>query len=397
MHTPGPAPVALFVDAENVSWCDGAKLDALVARASAHGPLLVRRAYANWSQPGMHRIQAELSRLGFDLVQVFHPVARKNSADIHMTVDAVELLALEPTIQWFYLVTGDSDFAPLFRRLRERAKWVVGCGPRSKLSDSVRTSCTAYVYPEDLRTGGKAPGVALRAVPKAPAVPMAPPVAMTPPVAMAPPVAMTPPVPKAPAVAMPPAVPTARAVPTPPPPPRADDTPPADSTPLPSAYQRLLRKQGWSSVAFPDLVAMHAALFDAPSPFTRDTGLSFGVVVLGEERITPARKAWSLLRKVGVVQCVAPSTEADSLFAMYGPADMGGLLDLVDTHLLARIGRAAAAGAFPYDLDAVRPLLYGASDDARVARIEADALRLEFERPELERPELERPATAAAK
>ena len=94
----------------------------------------------------MQGFQSELNRLGFELIHNFHPVSKKNSSDIQLTIDVIDYAHNLPGIQWFVLATGDSDFSPLFRKLREMGKEVIGVGPKSPLSESVKTSCSKYIY-----------------------------------------------------------------------------------------------------------------------------------------------------------------------------------------------------------------------------------------------------------
>ena len=71
-----------------------------------------------------------------------------------MTVDAIEYAWNLKDISWFVLATGDSDFSPLFRRLREMGKGVIGVGPRSTLSETVKTSCSRFIYTESVTQKG---------------------------------------------------------------------------------------------------------------------------------------------------------------------------------------------------------------------------------------------------
>jgi len=116
----------------------------LLEELSGTGQTVVRRAYGIWTN--LTPFQAGLNRLGFELIHSFHPVKGKNSTDIQMTVDVMEYTWRVENINWFVLATGDSDFSPLFRRLREMGKDVIGVGPRSALSESVKSSCTRFIY-----------------------------------------------------------------------------------------------------------------------------------------------------------------------------------------------------------------------------------------------------------
>lgn len=139
--------VALFIDAENLThWIKHGGPEKLISELATTGQMIVRRAYGNWGNASIQAFQADLNRLGFELVHNFHPISKKNSSDIQLTIDVIEYALRLQDVQWFVLATGDSDFSPLFRRLREMGKDVVGVGPKSPLSESVKTSCSRYIY-----------------------------------------------------------------------------------------------------------------------------------------------------------------------------------------------------------------------------------------------------------
>lgn len=139
--------VAIFLDVENLSgWLKADGGEILLERANELGRVVVRRAYGDFSIQSVSVRQPELNLLGFEFVHVYHPVKGKNSADIQIVVDVMEYLARIPDLEWVVLATGDSDFSPLFRRLRELGKSVVGVGPRSALSEAVKKSCNRFIY-----------------------------------------------------------------------------------------------------------------------------------------------------------------------------------------------------------------------------------------------------------
>jgi len=143
--------IAVFVDAENVTnWIkhDGVRL--LMEELNQLGQIIIRRAYGVWSKPQLAMHQATINLSGFELIHCYHPVTGKNTADIQMTVDVIECAWQLPNISCFVLVTGDSDFTPVFRRLREMDKDVIGVGQHSTLSECVKTSCTRFIYTEDV-------------------------------------------------------------------------------------------------------------------------------------------------------------------------------------------------------------------------------------------------------
>ncbi|QPK64045.1 NYN domain-containing protein [Methylomonas sp. LL1] len=143
--------IAVFVDAENVTnWIkhDGVRL--LMEELNQYGQIIIRRAYGVWSKPNLAMHQAAINRSGFELIHCYHPVTGKNTADIQMTLDIIECAWQLPNITCFVLVTGDSDFTPVFRRLREMDKDVIGVGQHSTLSECVKTSCTRFIYTDDV-------------------------------------------------------------------------------------------------------------------------------------------------------------------------------------------------------------------------------------------------------
>ncbi len=148
--------IAIFLDVENLTqWIKEKGPEKLLDEINIFGHPIVRRAYGNWTSSSIANFQSSLNRLGFELVHNFHPVSGKNSSDIQMTVDVIEYAWNLNDISWFVLATGDSDFSPLFRRLREMGKGVIGVGPRSTLSETVKTSCSRYIYTESVIQKGE--------------------------------------------------------------------------------------------------------------------------------------------------------------------------------------------------------------------------------------------------
>ncbi|NOT13105.1 MAG: NYN domain-containing protein [Methylococcaceae bacterium] len=151
MTHPKANRIAVFVDAENVTnWIkhDGVRL--LMDELNQHGQIIIRRAYGVWSKPQLAMHQAAINQSGFELIHCYHPVTGKNTADIQMTMEVIECAWQLPNISCFVLVTGDSDFTPVFRRLREMEKDVIGVGQHSTLSECVKTSCTRFIYTDDV-------------------------------------------------------------------------------------------------------------------------------------------------------------------------------------------------------------------------------------------------------
>lgn len=141
--------VGIFVDVENLTqWIKQDGLEQLIEDLTSMGAIIVRRAYAKWTNTNLTSHQSILNRLGFELIHTYHPISGKNSADIQIVVDVMEYAWRDPYLQWIALATGDSDFSPLFRRLREMGRQVIGAGPRSALSESVKSSCSRFIYLE---------------------------------------------------------------------------------------------------------------------------------------------------------------------------------------------------------------------------------------------------------
>jgi uncharacterized protein (TIGR00288 family) len=142
--------IAVFVDAENVSsWIKHDGITMLIEELMQLGQIIIRRAYGVWSRPQLAAHQAAINQQGFELIHCYHPVTGKNTADIQMTVDVIECAWQLPNISCFVLVTGDSDFSPVFRRLRAMGKEVIGVGQQSTLSECVKTSCTRFIYTDE--------------------------------------------------------------------------------------------------------------------------------------------------------------------------------------------------------------------------------------------------------
>lgn len=132
--------VAVLVDAENSAWMRAGFLMRLVETAQRYGPLCVRRAYADWLH-GPRALADLLTGAAFTLVQTNGPRGHRNCADIHLAAEAMELACTERGIGTFVLVTGDSDFTPLFRKLAERSLALVGCVPAGALHDCIEPLC----------------------------------------------------------------------------------------------------------------------------------------------------------------------------------------------------------------------------------------------------------------
>ncbi len=146
----GESLLAVYMDIENAfPEFSGGKLRYVFDRLAGIGSIAVCRGYADWSKLG-HRSNVALE-WNVSTVHLFvRGGARKNAADIAITVDAMEQLYLVPTITTFVIISGDSDLAPLATRIRERGKEVIGISRRDVASEYLVKACDRFIYLEDL-------------------------------------------------------------------------------------------------------------------------------------------------------------------------------------------------------------------------------------------------------
>ena len=147
--------IAVFVDFENLALgvkdLKGAdfQIELIIKRLLEKGRIVYKRAYCDWGQ--YSKVSREFHKLGIEMVDIPRSrVSGKNSADIRMVVDAIDLCYSKTHIDVFALLTGDSDFSPLVSKLKENNKRVLGCGVRNSTSDILSASCDEFVYYDDL-------------------------------------------------------------------------------------------------------------------------------------------------------------------------------------------------------------------------------------------------------
>ena len=133
--------IAVLIDYENVGLNS---IQDLFDQISDVGRIIVKRAYADWSGSNSNRDQ--LLKLGIDPVHLARSTSGgKNSSDIKLVVDAIDLLHSSP-VDIFVIVSSDSDFIPLINRLRVAGKTVFGAGDQEKATQSLIISCDRYIY-----------------------------------------------------------------------------------------------------------------------------------------------------------------------------------------------------------------------------------------------------------
>lgn len=155
------ALIAVFVDYENLALgvrdMKGGELEIelVLKRLLEKGRIVYKRAYCDWSHyrsavRGFHAQAIEL----VDIPQT--KTSGKNSADIHMVVDAIDLCYSKQHIDTFALLSGDSDFSPLVSKLKENDKRVIGCGVKNSTSNLLVENCDEFIYYDDLVRARKA-------------------------------------------------------------------------------------------------------------------------------------------------------------------------------------------------------------------------------------------------
>lgn len=160
MNTSGEQQIALFLDFENIALgvkeakYDRFEIDLLLQRLLEKGKVLVKRAYADWSRYKEYR--RTFHEAAIELIEI--PERRysgKNSADIRMVVDAMDLCYSKEHMDTFAVASGDSDFSPLVSKLRENGKYVIGMGVKDSTSDLLVENCDEFIFYEDLVRASK--------------------------------------------------------------------------------------------------------------------------------------------------------------------------------------------------------------------------------------------------
>jgi uncharacterized protein (TIGR00288 family) len=147
--------IAVFVDFENLAigvrrmQAGQFQIQLVLKRLLEKGRIVYKRAYCDWSN--YRDAVTEFHAQGIELIDIPQTkVSGKNSADIHMVVDALDLCHSKGHIDVFALLSGDSDFSPLVSKLKENNKRVIGCGVKSSTSDLLIANCDEFIYYDDL-------------------------------------------------------------------------------------------------------------------------------------------------------------------------------------------------------------------------------------------------------
>ena len=153
--------LALFCDFENIAL--GVRdekqakfdIDWVLERLLVKGSIVVKKAYCDWGR--YKEFKATMHEAAFELIEIPHVrQSGKNSADIRMVVDALDLCYTKSHVDTFVIISGDSDFSPLVSKLRENNKLVIGVGVRNSTSDLLIGNCDEFIFYDDLvREAGK--------------------------------------------------------------------------------------------------------------------------------------------------------------------------------------------------------------------------------------------------
>ncbi len=147
--------MALFCDFENVALgvrdAKFAQFDIkkVLERLLLKGSIVVKKAYCDWDR--YKEFKATMHEAAFELIEIPHVrQSGKNSADIRMVVDALDLCYTKAHVDTFVIISGDSDFSPLVSKLRENNKYVIGIGVKDSTSDLLSANCDEFIYYDDL-------------------------------------------------------------------------------------------------------------------------------------------------------------------------------------------------------------------------------------------------------
>ncbi len=153
--SPENVSMALFCDFENVALgvrdANYEKFDIklVLERLLLKGSIVVKKAYCDWDR--YKGFKATMHEANFELIEIPHVrQSGKNSADIRLVVDALDLCYTKSHVNTFVIISGDSDFSPLVSKLRENAKEVIGVGVKQSTSDLLIANCDEFIFYDDL-------------------------------------------------------------------------------------------------------------------------------------------------------------------------------------------------------------------------------------------------------
>jgi uncharacterized protein (TIGR00288 family) len=152
--------IAVYCDFENVALgvkeTEFPKFDMgkVLERLLLKGNIVVKKAYCDWAR--YKEFKGSMHEASFELIEIPHVrMSGKNSADIRMVVDALDLCYTKEHVDTFVIISGDSDFSPLVSKLRENNKAVIGVGVKNSTSDLLIANCDEFIYYDDLAKQAK--------------------------------------------------------------------------------------------------------------------------------------------------------------------------------------------------------------------------------------------------
>jgi uncharacterized protein (TIGR00288 family) len=147
--------MALFCDFENVALgveearYERFDIGLILEKLLLKGSIVVKKAYCDWER--YKGFKAAMHQASFELIEIPHVrQSGKNSADIRLVVDALDLCYTKSHVDTFVIISGDSDFSPLVSKLRENNKTVIGIGVKNSTSDLLIANCDEFIYYDDL-------------------------------------------------------------------------------------------------------------------------------------------------------------------------------------------------------------------------------------------------------
>lgn len=147
--------LALFCDFENIALgvrdarYSAFDIKKVLERLLLKGNIVVKKAYCDWAR--YKEFKPQMHEAAFELIEIPHlRMSGKNSADIRMVVDALDLCYTKSHVDTFVIISGDSDFSPLVSKLRENNKLVIGVGVKSSTSDLLTSNCDEFIFYDDL-------------------------------------------------------------------------------------------------------------------------------------------------------------------------------------------------------------------------------------------------------
>ncbi|WP_211444355.1 NYN domain-containing protein [Collimonas humicola] len=153
--SPENLSMAVFCDFENVALgvrdakYEKFDIKPVLERLLLKGSIVVKKAYCDWER--YKEFKATMHEANFELIEIPHVrQSGKNSADIRLVVDALDLCYMKSHVNTFVIISGDSDFSPLVSKLRENAKQVIGVGVKQSTSDLLVANCDEFIFYDDL-------------------------------------------------------------------------------------------------------------------------------------------------------------------------------------------------------------------------------------------------------